>query len=155
MKPLLCLAVGRLKAPYWIEAAGHYAKLLGRFVRFGQAVVKDAPGHLSPEQKNDVEGRAILAKLGTKDLVLGLDVLGRRYDSEDFAASLGTWLEDPIRQPCFVLGGAFGLSAEVQARCDLLISLGPMTLPHELARVVLYEQLYRAMTILRGTGYHH
>lgn len=80
---------------------------------------------------------------------------GSSYSSEEFAAGLEKWLEDPIRRPCFILGGAFGLSDEVRERCDRLISLGPMTLPHELARVVLLEQLYRAMTILKGTGYHH
>jgi len=155
MKSVLCLAVGRLKAPYWFHAAGHYAKLLGRFVRLESISVKDAPGHLPPEQRSEVEGRNLMAKMGPKDLILGLDAQGLRHTSEEFAAALKTWLEEPVYRPCFVLGGAFGLSQEVLRRCDRLISLGPMTLPHELARVVLFEQLFRAMSILRGTGYHH
>jgi 23S rRNA (pseudouridine1915-N3)-methyltransferase len=155
MKSVLCLAVGKLKAPQWMQAAEHYARLLGRFVRLEQVVVKDAPGHLSEERKKDVEGQALLSKLGVRDLVLGLDVGGRSMSSEMFAEELKKWLEDPLHRPCFVLGGAFGLSSGVLDRCEKLISLGPMTLPHELARVVLYEQLYRGMTILKGTGYHH
>lgn len=155
MKAILCLAVGKLKTPHWLEAAEHYARLLGRFVKLERETVKDAPGRLSPEQKNEVEGRALLARLGPRDLVLGLDARGDTYSSEELAAALEKWLEDPVRRPCFVLGGAFGLSNGVRGRCDRMISLGPMTLPHELARVVLLEQLYRAMTILKGTGYHH
>lgn len=155
MKSILCLAVGKVKTPHWLQAAGHYAKLLGRFVDLEQGVVKDGAGHLSPRARNAEEGASLLAKLGSRDLVLGMDARGRCCNSEEFALLLQTWLEDPIRRPCFVLGGAYGLAPEVTSRCDILLSLGPMTLPHELARVVLLEQLYRAMTIIRGTGYHH
>ena len=155
MKTIACLAVGRLKTPHWVRAAEHYAKLIGRFVRFERIEVKDAPGHLSPERRKEVEGRALLAKLEPKDRVLGLDLRGQTYSSEDFASVLEKWWEDPVRKPCFVLGGAYGLSREVRERCDQLVSLSAMTLPHELARIVLFEQVYRAMTILRGTGYHH
>ncbi len=155
MKSLLCLAVGSLKAPCWSQAAEYYAKLLSRYMRLELVAVKDASGRLSPEQRTEVEGRTLLAKLGPKDQALGLDARGEAYSSEGFAAALEKWLEDPVRRPCFVLGGAFGLSEDVRDRCDQLISLSPLTLPHELARVVLLEQLYRAMSILRGSGYHH
>ncbi len=155
MKAIACLAVGRLKTPHWVRAAEHYATLLGRFVRFERVEVKDAPGHLPLERRIDMESKALLAKLGPKDRVLGLNADGRGYSSEAFAAALETWWEDPVRRPCFVLGGAFGFSGEFRERCDQLISLSPMTLPHELARVVLFEQVYRALTIQRGTGYHH
>ncbi|SDB49815.1 23S rRNA (pseudouridine1915-N3)-methyltransferase [Desulfonatronum thiosulfatophilum] len=155
MKSICCLAVGRLKTPHWVAAAEHYVKLISRFTRLDQSVVKDAPGHLSPEARNEFEGRALLVGLGPKDLLLGLDVRGHAYSSEGFSAAMAQWLEDPVRRPCFVIGGAYGLSPPVLDRSDRLISLGTMTLPHELARVVLFEQIYRAMTILRGTGYHH
>jgi len=155
MKSLCCLAVGKLKTGHWKQAAGHYIKLLGRYVRVEEVTVKDAPGHETPQRRNQMEGQALLAKIGPKDLVLGLDEHGAAFSSPAFARAMNDWLEDPRFRPCFVLGGAYGLSAEVHARCDRLISLGPMTLPHELARVVLLEQIYRAMTILRGSGYHH
>lgn len=155
MKAIACLAVGRLKTPHWVRAAEHYATLIGRFVRFERLEVKDAPGRLNLERRIDMEGKALLAKLGPKDRLLGLDAAGRGYSSEAFAGALETWLEDPVRRPCFVLGGAFGFSGGFRERCDQLISLSSMTLPHELARVVLFEQVYRALTIQRGTGYHH
>lgn len=155
MKPVRCLAVGRLKATHWIRAAEHYAGLISRFVRLELEAVKDGPARLPASQKIKAEGKALLARLGQKDLALGLDERGRTLSSKGFAAALRSWLEDPTRRPCFILGGAYGLSEEVRLRCQGLISLGPMTLPHEMARVVLLEQLYRAMTILRGTSYHH
>ncbi len=155
MKSIVCLAVGRLKTPHWVLAAEYYATLIGRFARFDRLEVKDAPGHLALELRIDTEGKSLLAKLGVKDRLLGLDATGRSYSSEGFAAALEKWWEDPVRRPCFVLGGAFGLSGEFRERCDQLISLSSMTLPHELARVVLFEQVYRALAIQRGTGYHH
>lgn len=155
MKPVRCLAVGRLKAPHWALAAEHYAGLLRRYVRLEQEAVKDGPGRLDIDERKEVEGKALLARLGPKDLALGLDERGEALSSRRFAADLRAWLEEPARQPCFILGGAYGLSGDARSRCERLISLGPMTLPHELARVVLFEQLFRAMTILRGTGYHH
>lgn len=155
MKAIACLAVGRIKTLHWGQATEHYARLIGRFTRFEAIVVKDAPGDLELERRIAVEGRSLLARLDTKDLVLGLDVSGQPFSSEAFATVLEQWLEDPVRKPCFVLGGAFGLSPEIRMRCDRLISLSSMTLPHELARVVLFEQIFRALSILRGTGYHH
>ena len=155
MKTMACLAVGRLKTPHWVRAAEHYAKLISRFARLQRIDIKDAPGHLSPKRRIEAEGRALLNRLDSRDRVLGLDAQGRMYSSEGFASVLEKWWEDPVRKPCFLLGGAYGLSGEIRERCDQLISLGHMTLPHELAQVVLFEQIYRAMTILRGTGYHH
>ncbi len=107
------------------------------------------------ERRMAEEGRAILAKLGPRDLLVVLDENGRSLASRELASRLGQLLEDPGRRPCFVVGGAFGLPPEVLARADLTLALGPETLPHELARVVLYEQLYRASSILAGAPYHH
>lgn len=147
--------MGRLKTPHWVQAAEHYATLIQRFVRFERMEVKDAPGHFAPERRIDLEGRSLSARLTPRDRLLGLDARGRSYTSEAFAEALEQWLEDPVRRPCFVLGGAYGLSETVRNQSDQLISLSAMTLPHELARVVLAEQIYRALSILRKTGYHH
>ena len=88
-------------------------------------------------------------------MVISLDRKGRLFTSRQLSSALKVWLETPGRTPCFVIGGAYGLSRDVVSRSDLTLSLGPMTLPHELARVVLLEQLYRADAILRNLPYHH
>ena len=75
--------------------------------------------------------------------------------SREFASWLERLIEDPGRQPVFVLGGPHGLSPDILSRADAVLAFGPGTLPHELARIVLLEQLYRALTILAGHPYHH
>jgi len=154
MKTIRLLVVGAAKAPWFREAASHYLTALRRHVPVEEVVLRDGKAS-DRERRMAGEGRTILAKLGPRDLLVVLDENGRSLTSRDLASRLGQLLEDPGRRPCFVVGGAFGLSPEVLARADLTLALGPGTLPHELARVVLYEQLYRASSILAGTPYHH
>jgi len=154
MKTIRLLVVGAAKAPWFREAASHYLTALRRHVPVEEVVLRDGKAS-DRERRMAEEGRAILAKLGPRDLLVVLDENGRSLASRELASRLGQLLEDPGRRPCFVVGGAFGLSPEVLARADLTLALGPGTLPHELARVVLYEQLYRASSILAGAPYHH
>jgi 23S rRNA (pseudouridine1915-N3)-methyltransferase len=132
---ILILAVGRLRAPFADDVA-HYEKLLSRYARVEIAeVAEDALGRRVPERAH----------------VVVLDAGGRTRSSEELAE----WLEGRRRSGrdlCFVLGGAFG-SATPDA--DETLSFGPLTLPFQLARVVLLEQLYRAHKILAGEPYHH
>ncbi|THB68519.1 MAG: 23S rRNA (pseudouridine(1915)-N(3))-methyltransferase RlmH [Desulfovibrio sp.] len=155
MKRIKCLWVGKLKAKHWLDAEAHYLKLLSRHVRLETAMVRDASGRLSPAERNQAEGKSLLAKLGPKDLGVALDERGKSYDSPGLAKLLDTLLHDPVRTPCFIIGGAYGLSDEIKAACPQSLSLGPMTLTHEIARVLLLEQLYRAFAILKGLPYHH
>jgi len=155
MNRLRLVFVEKLAAAWAKEACAHYQEALARHVRCdisilpGARNVHDIPARLAKE------ARAILGALGPKDLAIGLDENGNAYSSKGLAGKLGQWIGDPGRIPCFVVGGAHGYAPEVTARFDTLLSLGPCTLPHELARVVLCEQLYRAMTILTGHPYHH
>ncbi|MEW5774687.1 MAG: 23S rRNA (pseudouridine(1915)-N(3))-methyltransferase RlmH [Thermodesulfobacteriota bacterium] len=155
MKKLRLLWVGRLKKPFWKAAAEHYLASLGRMHGLEEVLLKDAPGGLAPAEAAAWEGKRVLEKLGPGDYLVCLDERGRQATSVQLSELLRGWLEDPARTPCLVVGGAHGLSPEVLARANLTLSLGPMTLPHELARVVLLEQLYRAASILRGLPYHH
>lgn len=97
---------------------------------------------------------AIAGVKGRRPQVVLLDSRGKLMDSEGFAAWLGVRREDGVRQMVFAIGPASGWSAEARGRADLLLSLGPMTMAHALARAVLAEQLYRAFTILSGHPYH-
>lgn len=130
------IAVGRLRPPYADDVA-HYAKLLGRYARLEQVELRD--------------GERVAARIGERDFVCLLASDGTSYDSVAFARfieqrrALG-------RDLAFVVGGAHGLELE---RADHRLSLGAMTLPHQLARVVLLEQLYRAHKIIAGEPYHY
>ena len=131
------VAVGRQRPPF-VDDAEHYLKLLTRYVRLEVIEVAD--------------DAALLRRLPAEAFCVLLAIDGRAYDSE----RLSVWLEERRgsgRDLCFVIGGAFG--APQLPRVDLALSLGAITLPHQLARVVLLEQLYRAHKIIAGEPYHH
>lgn len=136
---LSVIAVGRLKEPAVRVWADEYWGRLRRYVRADEVEVKDAAG---------LE-RAIPADA----LVVALEVAGQALGSEAFARKLEAWGSTGKGRIAFLIGGADGLPAELSRRADVRLSLSSMTLPHRLARIVLLEQLYRAMTILRGEPY--
>ena len=112
-------------------------------------------GHKNPEVRRNREGELILGRINSRDHLLVLDEKGQGFTSEGLARELSKWVEDPGRIPCFVVGGAYGVSEMIRSRADRLISLSCMTLPHELAAVVLMEQIYRGVCINSGHPYHH
>jgi 23S rRNA (pseudouridine1915-N3)-methyltransferase len=132
----IVLAVGRLRPPYQDDVQ-HYRKLLARYTRLDLVEVRE---------EQTVEGR-----VPERAFVVLLDADGDQLDSVAFSR----WLEDRRqsgRDLCFVIGGPRGLDLDA---CDMKLSLGHMTLPHQLARVVLLEQIYRANKILAGEPYHY
>ncbi len=155
MRVIRCVYVGALKQRFWKEAAEHYRGRLAPHVQLEEREVRDGSGKLSAEDRSRQEGERILAALKPGDMPICLDERGREFDSRALAEYLGRVLEDGNRVPCMVVGGPFGLADEVRAACAMSLCLGRLTLPHELARVVLLEQLYRAVSILRGAPYHH
>lgn len=130
------VAVGRIRPPYADDDA-HYRKMLGGHARVEIVEVRD-----EEQLERRIPDRAHRVVL---------DARGRTYDSEAFARRLEEWRQAG-RDVCFVIGGAFGVTLE---RRDETLSFGPMTFPHQLARVLLLEQLYRAHKILAGEPYHH
>ena len=133
---ILVLAVGRLRPPFQDDVE-HYRKLLARHARVDVVEVR--------------EDEQVERRIPERAHVTLLDVGGTAMSSE----RLATWLEERRhagRDLCFVVGGPFGTQLDA---CDQRLSFGPITLPHQLARVVLLEQLYRAHKILAGEPYHH
>lgn len=147
--------VGKLKERFSQDGCAHYWKKLSRFFQLEETVIKDAPGKLPPLEKSKVEGERILAKVKPGDVLVILDEFGERMTSKKLADRLQSWTDAPNQRPVFVIGGPFGLSDEVKNAARHSIRLSDMTLPHELARLVLLEQLYRAGTIHRNMPYHH
>lgn len=153
---LICM--GRLKEKYWRDAAAEYEKRLSRFGRFETIELSDLPepANSSPaieEQIKRKEGDAILSKLRDGDIVVCLCIDGKQMDSVQLSKKL-TELTDTGRRVVFVIGGSLGLSEAVIARAQLKLSFSPMTFPHQLARIMLLEQTYRAMKIAAGERYH-
>ncbi len=147
--------VGKLKESFSKDGCALYWKKLSRFFKLDETMVKDAPGKLPPAEKNKKEGEGILSKVKPGDVIIILDEYGERLTSREFAKKLRIWTDAPNQRPVFVIGGPFGLSDEVKAKARHKIRLSDMTLPHELARLLLLEQLYRCGTIHKNMPYHH
>ncbi|MBR3796467.1 MAG: 23S rRNA (pseudouridine(1915)-N(3))-methyltransferase RlmH [Clostridia bacterium] len=153
---LICM--GRLKEKYWRDAAAEYEKRLSRFSKWETIELPDLPepSNSSPaieEQIRKKEGEAILSKIRDGDIVVCLCIEGKQMDSVQLSKKL-TELTDTGRRVVFVIGGSLGLSAQVVARAQLKLSFSPMTFPHQLARIMLLEQTYRALKIAAGERYH-
>ena len=154
MKNIKILSVGSMVEPHWKAAAQHYIKRIGHTAKLQMITVKDAPPKFLPQAKMEDESSRLMRHLASKDILICLDDKGKQHSSEQFASLLQQHY-DYGETPCFVIGGAYGLSQEIKASARHLISLSKFTFPHELALVMLLEQVYRSETILLGTGYHH
>ena len=108
-----------------------------------------------PTSNIDGESAAILKQVGASDYMVLLDQNGNKFSSTDFAATIEQIQNDSTKQLIFVIGGAFGINHNVIERSNLVISLSDMVFPHQLVRLILIEQIYRAYTILSGSKYHH
>ncbi len=150
---LRVIAVGRDRSGLYAPAVEEYAKRLARQVRFELIEVPEARKHAGTPQAKLEEGATLLAKLGPRERVVALDERGDELSSQELAGRVGRWLER-AQDVALLIGGADGLAPEVLSRADERLALSRFTLAHRLARLVLVEQLYRAMTILRGEPYH-
>ncbi len=150
---LRVVAVGRDRSGLYAPAVDEYAKRLARYLRFEIVEVPEARKHAGTPSARDEEGEALLAKIGERERVVALDERGEEGTSVVFARRVERWLSRG-QDVVLVVGGSDGLSTAVRARADETLALSRMTLAHRLARLVLVEQLYRAMTILRGEPYH-
>ncbi len=145
----LVLAVGRCRDRPILELVERYRARLPWPLELAEVEAATA----DPQRRRSEEGRALLGRLARDDVLVALDERGETLGSLDFARRLGRWREEG-RRVVFAIGGADGLDPAVTARADLVLALGRLTLPHELARLVLVEQLYRAHSILTGHPYH-
>jgi 23S rRNA (pseudouridine1915-N3)-methyltransferase len=151
---LTLLAVGRLSREYQ-AAFDHYAGLLRPYLTLEVVEVPEVPVRQGRERVLEREGEALLKRLRPGVLTLVLDREGRQLSSEELSAYLA---EQKLRGRSdlqLVLGGALGLSSAVQDRADLRWSLSRLTFPHQLARVIAVEQIYRSVRIERGEPYHY
>ena len=157
MTYITLITVGSLKEKYLAEALSEYKKRLAAFCRLEELELKEerlsdeSPAHITAAL--EAEGEKILARIPEDAYVIALCVEGKQLSSEELAVRLGE-LTDGGRRICLVIGSSYGLSPRVKARADLRLSFSKMTFPHQLMRVILCEQVYRAFTILAGKRYH-
>ncbi len=148
------LSVGRPKDARWVALHDDYAKRITRLgVPYDTAWVREVrpDGAFSDDHVREREAAALTEALDPKSTVVALDASGELLDSKGLASRLERWA---ARHASFVIGGPLGLHRSLGGRADAAWSLSPLTFPHEMVRAVLAEQLYRALTILRGVPYH-
>jgi len=151
---IIIAAVGKLHGAYWRAAQQEYLARLRRYTDVTLIEVKDVVGRGTPDAvAMQREGEALLAAAKDARRLIALSATGRQMDSPGLADFLRKQIE-VYGSLAFLIGGPVGLSPEVLAACADTLSLSPLTFPHELARVVLLEQLYRAATIIGGEKYH-
>lgn len=146
------VAVGKLR-PVFRAAADEYLDRLKRYTITDEIEVREAGKAPSPAGSLRQEAERLRGRIPGGAVVVALDREGQGWSSEELAFRIGRW-RDEGRQLAFLVGGSQGLDAAILRGAQARWSLGSVTLPHELARVVLYEQLYRAWTIIRGEPYH-
>lgn len=150
------VAVGKLKERFWVDACAEYLKRLQPYAKTTVREVADIdPARAGGvEAAREREGAAILAALPASAHVVLLAIDGKERSSEGLSRRLDALALGGTSDFAFVIGGSDGVSEAVRARANETLSFGPITLPHNLARVVLLEQLYRAQKITRGEPYH-
>ncbi|AMV71154.1 23S rRNA (pseudouridine(1915)-N(3))-methyltransferase RlmH [Desulfuromonas carbonis] len=154
---LTLYCIGRLSEPWLQAGVAEYAGRIGRYLGFTEVELKEEKGGRKHDQRliREHEGERLLARLPAKAFTIVLDEGGRQFSSEMLADLLGKQMLDGTGEVALVIGGAYGLSDAVKARADLLLSLSALTLTHQMARLLLCEQLYRGLTILRNEPYHN
>ena len=151
------LVVGKTASSFMSKGIEEYKSRVNRYVSFEIISISDLKSTrgLTEMQQKEKEGEMLLASLTPSDTVILLDEKGREYTSREFADFQTSMMNRGVKRLVYVIGGPYGFSQKVYDRADGKISLSRMTFSHEMARLFFCEQLYRAMTILRGEPYHH
>ncbi|WP_053038267.1 23S rRNA (pseudouridine(1915)-N(3))-methyltransferase RlmH [Staphylococcus haemolyticus] len=153
------LAVGKLKEKYWKQAISEYEKRLSAYSKIEIIEVPDekAPENMSDkeiEQVKEKEGQRLLAKIKPQATVITLEIQGKMLSSEGLAEEMQRRMTQGQSDFVFVIGGSNGLHEDVLQSSNYALSFSKMTFPHQMMRVVLIEQVYRAFKIMRGEAYH-
>ncbi len=159
MRAVTVLCVGKLKEKYWRDAVAEYEKRLSAFCRLSVVEVEEerlpeSPSPAQIAQTLQAEGKRLLARVPQGAAIYALCIEGKELSSPALAEALDRLAVDGCSHTVFIIGGSWGLSDEVKAAARVKLSMSPMTFPHQLARVMLLEQIYRAAQISSGGKYH-
>lgn len=152
---LIC--IGKTDDKYVNEGIDTYTKRLKHYIGFQLVVLPDVKNskHLSQEQQKQKEGELLLKNILPQDTVVLLDERGTQFRSVDFAASLEKQMVASVNHLVYLIGGPYGFDDAIYRRANTKMALSKMTFSHQMIRLFFVEQVYRAMTIIRGEPYHH
>lgn len=153
------ISVGKIKEKFFTDAIKEYTKRLSKYCKLSEDIISDERAdesfsQMEIEQVKTKEGTKILNKMKTNTYVFVLDINGKQLSSDELAQKINTLGIEGKSDLTFVIGGSNGLSDEVLNRADFKLSFSKMTFPHQLFKVILLEQIYRAFKINSGEAYH-
>jgi 23S rRNA (pseudouridine1915-N3)-methyltransferase len=150
------ITVGDNEDRYLAAGFELYANRLQHYISFDSIAIPSKKNKTNSKEAAMLdEAKEIMKKISTTDLLILLDEKGKEYSSLEFAKQMQKYLNMPGKRMVFIIGGPFGFSPEIKARAVQTLSLSQMTFNHQMAKLFFLEQLYRAMTILKGEPYHH
>lgn len=154
------ICIGKIKEKYFTDAIAEYSKRLTSFCKFNiielneERIRSNDPNDSQIAEVLEAEGKRIMQKIGAGDYVAAMCIEGKMLSSEELSAALDKIALSGKSTVDFIIGGSYGLSDEVKKRADLRLSMSKMTFPHQMARVILSEQIYRAFEISTNGKYH-
>lgn len=159
MLKVTVIATGTLSEPYWRGACEEYKKRLSGSVALNEIQLKEEKLPQNPSESEirkalETEADAVIAKIPKKAYVVPLCIEGKQFSSEELARKIEDAEIRGKSDICFIIGSSYGLSDRVKALADLKLSMSALTFPHQLARVMLYETVYRCFSIIGGGKYH-
>ena len=153
---LIC--VGKVKEKFYRDAIKEYEKRLGAYIKLNTIEISDEKVKVENDSEivlaMEKEGNNILSKIKDNQYVITLEILGKNLSSEEFASKIDNLMLTGKSDVALVIGGSYGLADSVKKRSDFALSFSRMTFPHQMMRVVLLEQVYRAYRIITGASYH-
>lgn len=159
MLKIKIITVGSLSEPHWRAACDEYKKRLTGSASVSEICLKEeklgsSPSDAEIKRALDAEGERILSEIPKRAYVVPLCIEGKQFSSEELAAKIDSAVSGGVSEICFIVGSSYGLSEKVKSASDLKLSMSALTFPHQLARVMLYETIYRSISILSGGKYH-
>lgn len=154
------ICIGKIKEKYFTNAIAEYSKRLTAFCKFSitelneEKIRSNTPNQSQIQEVLDAEGKRILQKIGSGDYVIAMCIEGKMLSSEELSKTIDDVSLSGKSSVDFIIGGSYGLSNEVKCRANLKLSMSKMTFPHQMARMILSEQVYRAFEISSNGKYH-
>ena len=151
------LSIGKVSTSWIQDGIAVFESRLGRYIKYSPLVLSDIRNakNLSIDKIKEEEGKLILENLLPSDFIVLMDEKGQQFTSVSFSEWIQKQMNSGRKRLIFIIGGPYGFSSSVYERADYKIALSKMTFTHEMAKLILTEQLYRSMTILKGEPYHH
>ncbi|MCH5222503.1 MAG: 23S rRNA (pseudouridine(1915)-N(3))-methyltransferase RlmH [Muribaculaceae bacterium] len=154
---IVLLSIGKVSSSWIKEGISLFESRIEKYLKFVNKELPDIKNgkSLAIDKIKELEGKILISEFCSSDIVVLLDEKGKEFSSRDFSVWVQKQLSTGKKRLIFVIGGPYGFSEEVYKKADFKISLSKMTFTHEMAKLFFTEQIYRAMTILKGEPYHH